>query len=177
MSTQPTSGGSALSGIVALAEAASATQKIQQGQRVTIGVTRTTPTTPTKSIFSPLSGSGLTIVSRALTTTSGGVATITLPQGMKLATTGTLGQGLRVAAGTNILKTLTASGKPIITVQKSGVTTQSVVSAVVTGNSKTMTLVKNTVSWTNFVQNSFISFYFCLFYLKKLTKLVNETCL
>ena len=147
---QTASGGSALSGIVALAEAASATQKLQQQQqqqqqqqRVTLNVSRATPT---KSIFSPLSGSGLTIVSRALTTSSGGVATITLPQGMKLATTGALGQGLRVAPGANILKTLTASGKPIITVQKSGATTQSVVSAVVTGNSKTMTLVKNTVS-------------------------------
>ncbi|XP_038069573.1 host cell factor 2-like isoform X2 [Patiria miniata] len=153
IAAQQTSGGSALSGIVALAEAASATQKMQQQQRMALTVTRGgTATTPTKSIFSPLSGSGLTIVSRALTTTSGGVATITLPQGMKLASTGALGQSLRVAPGTNILKTLTASGKPIITVQKSGAATQSVVSAVVTGSSKTVTLVKNTIPKASLIQ-------------------------
>ena len=126
--------------MVALAEAAA--QKMQ--------ATHTNPTTPTKTILSPLAGSGLSIVSRALTATTGGVTTITLPQGVRLATTPakqttavvSLPSGAVLKPATTTLSAL----KPIITVQKPGaITTQ----ALVGGTTKTVTLVKSAVSTNN----------------------------
>ena len=85
-------------------------------QKITSGVIPPT-STPTKPLLTAVSGSNLTLVSR---TVPGGV---TLSQGVKLTTAP--GGGLKVA---------TAGGKP------------QVVSAMVSGTTKTVTLVQNAVS-------------------------------
>ncbi|KAJ8046739.1 Host cell factor 1 [Holothuria leucospilota] len=113
----PTSAAAGMSGIAALAEAAAATQKIRQPVLTTASGTAT-------GVISPIQSSGLAIVSRALTTTTGLMAAGAISPGVAPAAAAAVGgkiiKPITVISPNQVQPGLANTGnlKPVIVQQK-----------------------------------------------------------